>query len=765
MATLPHPVPLPESSTVTAQTHAPSRVSSRVSSRVPSLVTYAALVVALLFWCTYALINQLPIGSLVKAGAAIAVLQVLPGALIWRTVRPRDGWLLEDLMMGFAMGFTVAVPAQTIAGLMHSRIPAIVVPLLVIAVFLGVPVLRRRVLEARWTPLSWWMGPLIALLSLVAYPQTRDYFNQNLLWSDQAWRPHVDAYLHQALASEILTRGPVGWPTVDGEDLGYQWFAHAWIAHVTATSGVGLDHVLMRVLPAIMPLLAVGCFVVLGLRLGGPKVAAITAVLSMAGGQGQPWGLVGGALPITPLSPTLGLGIPTLVALVLVLATRWRGTAQRGAFWLIPVLTIIATGTKGSTSPIVIAGLGLAVLAMLLWNRKMVLPIVIDAAVMGVSLVATMAIVFHGSVAGLKLDIHASADQTGLAALLGGLTSDTMVYSVSAAVILAALTRGALAFALPFSRAGRVDPVSWLLIGATIAGAFAVGIFAHPGKSQGYFTATAIPLAAVGSALGAQQLWRTFGARRSLLVAAVGAVAGLVFVKGVLVFTGRLSSRDYDHFWKLAVIAAVVLVVAGVVGAFVGGHKWARTALTAVALTGLLAGVFNVVDALRKTIEHPTEYALTNVRTLGAVTSAELRAARYIRDHSNVEDLVMTNRHCTAPREPRNGCDSRRWLVTAFTERQSLVEGWTATPKATEIAPNGRDSVFVNYWKPQILELNDNFIAAPTADAQKKLWDLGVRWVYVENTRPHANDLAPYATLGLRTKDASAWKLNAPAGG
>ncbi len=91
-----------------------------------------------------------------------------------------------------------------------------------------------------------------------------------------------------------------------------------------------------------------------------------------------------------------------------------------------------------------------------------------------------------------------------------------------------------------------------------------------------------------------------------------------------------------------------------------------------------------------------------------------------------------------------------------------LVEGWTATPRATQIAQDGRDSIAVDYWKPEILELNDTFIAAPTADAQRRLWDLGVRWVYVETTRPHANDLSPYATLGVRTPTASVWKLNPP---
>lgn len=42
------------------------------------------------------------------------------------------------------------------------------------------------------------------------------------------------------------------------------------------------------------------------------------------------------------------------------------------------------------------------------------------------------------------------------------------------------------------------------------------------------------------------------------------------------------------------------------------------------------------------------------------------------------------------------------------------------------------------------------------------VWDLGVRWVSVETTRPHADDLAPYATLGIRTPTAAAWKLSPP---
>lgn len=727
-----------------------------------SALGQAVLLVTLLCWLAFALANQLPLFGLVRACAAVVLFQLLPGVLVWRALRPRDGWLLEDLTMGFAMGLTLAVPVQTIAGLMHSRIPAMVLPLAVAAVFLGVPALRERIVTARWSPVPWWLGPSLAALSLAAYVQTKAYFEQNLLYSAKPWAPHIDTYLHQALASEILTRGPVGWPTVAGEDLGYQWFAHAWIAHVTATSGVGIDQVLIRFLPALMPVLAVTCICVLGLRLSHSAVVAlVTAALGLLGGQGQPWGIQSTSLPITPLSPTLGLGIPTLVALVLVLATRWRGEAQRGAVWLVPALGVIATGTKGSTSPIVIAGLALAAVAMLLWNRPMFRPVLLDTVTMIIALIATMVLVFHGSVAGLKLGVTASSQQTALAGALNGLNSRDQVLFVSATAIVAGLTRAAFAFVLPFRRSSRIDPVSWLLIGASIAGATALGIFSHPGKSQGYFTMTAIPLAAVGSAIGLKAVWEWLGPRRALTFAAIGLAAALVFARGLPLAIGPLSHRNYPHLWAIAASGAVVIALTAAFGAFVLRRGVLRGAAIGVATLGLLSGVVTYADAARSSLPVPTVPAAT-LKTPNAVSLGQIRAARYIRDHSGVNDLVMTNRHCTVPRKPYDGCDSRRWLVTAFSERQLLVEGWTATPRATQLAPNGRDSITINYWKPQILQLNDGFIAHPTAAAAAELWKLGVRWIYVENTRPHASDLAPYATLGLRTPDASAWRLNPP---
>jgi hypothetical protein len=161
-------------------------------------------------------------------------------------------------------------------------------------------------------------------------------------------------------------------------------------------------------------------------------------------------------------------------------------------------------------------------------------------------------------------------------------------------------------------------------------------------------------------------------------------------------------------------------------------------------LTILVAGMTTARDAFLR----PPAPQLQNVAATAplAVTRDQIDAAHWIRDHSGIDDLVMTNRHCTTVAEPYH-CDSRRWNVAAFTERQVLLEGWTATPMSAKLGPTGRDSITVNYWDDALLRLNDGFVAAPTEQAAQELRDRGVRWIFVDHTRPYAKTLEPYAKL------------------
>jgi hypothetical protein len=552
---------------------------------------------------------------------------------------------------------------------------------------------------------------------------------------------------------------------VVGEDLGYHWFAHAWMAHVTAVSGTDLDLVLLRVMPALMPMTVVVCVMVAGLRLSGGSagVALLASALTMCGSGGNPFALASLSLPLVPESPTLALGVPTLLALVLLLGQRWDGELPLAAYPLVPWLAVIATGTKGATSPLVVAGLALAAGAMLLWNRRRVLMVVIDLLVVAGALVLTMVLVFQGARGGLALGIEDAADETYAFRMLGSLPTQRLVLTAVALVVLGGLTRAALAFAPLFSSRLRRDPMAWLLVGAALAGAGATGVFSHPGRSQYYFLMTAIPLAALGSALGAQAVVRALGRRRTARLIPVALVGGVLMFLVPTWLLEPVGRGEFTLFGRVVAVAAGLALLTAACGVLLGGsgHR-VRAGLATVATAGLFVGVVAGLKTLTSDPFFPEVSRPTSLTRQSAVSQSQIDAARYIRDHSDADDVVMTNRHCTIVREPRDGCDSRRWVVSAFSERQSLVEGWATTPESTLRAPEGRASLTVDYWRPELLRLNDEFIAAPTEASWRRLWDLGVRWVYVDKAQAHAGTLEPYATGEFDSRDASAWRLVAP---
>ncbi|MGL4745769.1 MAG: hypothetical protein ACRCXL_15455 [Dermatophilaceae bacterium] len=714
----------------------------------------------------YAVGTGLSVIDLLRMTAGVVLTQVLPGSLVWRTIRPRHGWLVEDVVMGFALGTAIAVPSQVLAGLTRATWLSAVVPIVVGIVLLAVPTTRRRIRGASCASLPWWWGPLVGITAAPAAIQLLTYFRDHrLVFPPGAWRVHEDAYLHLALASQLLHRGPTGWPTVRGEDLGYHWFTHAWIAQTTRVSGVELDDVLLRFMPAVMPAALVATVAVGALRLSGRPLAGVLAAgLAMAGGQANIFGTLTLALPINPLSPTTALAVPMLVALVLVLALRWRGQAMTGAWALVPVLAVASAGTKGSAAPLVVAGLALAAAAMVVLERRLVRAVLVDLAVVTGALGVTVLLVFRGSSAGLAFGLDGAALQTPIQVWLGDLPTAPLRWMAVVVSVLAVLSRAACVFALPFSRHSRTDPVTWLLVGAILAGAGAVGVFSHPGRSQYYFASAAVPLMGIGGALGILEICRRLGIhamRRMWLVAIVGA-ATLVAVP--IAVEGVLRPGAYGQAWAQLWWGATILAAVAALGAIAGRAPASRvrTAAAAVALTVTVSGPLvlgrSAPDQVKTTIAQPV-----SIDTVNAVTQQQIDAARWIRDHSSIDDVVMTNRHCTTPRAPRGGCDSRRWVVTAFSERQSLVEGWTATPRATRVAPDGRDSITVDYWRPEILRLNDGFIAAPSAATAARLRTLGVRWVYVDKTRPHARTLEPFAMRRFENGDAAIYDLKTSA--
>lgn len=725
----------------------------RTARAVPALVgELAPVLVATVVFLALAVSADLPWTHGLRALLTVLVTQVLPGALLWRAVRPPRGWWLEDLTMGFALGSVVAVATQVVAGLSGQAWLSVALPLALGVVLIGLPGTRTRVLSARTTPLPWWFSSVSALASFAAVPQLLAYFRQvPLTWATGFRTPHVDAYFHLAVSAELAHRGPTTFPWVASEPLAYHWFSHAWVAQISQSAGVPLDETLFRFAPVLLPLVAALVVATAAVRLSGRAWAGpVAAVLTMAGGDFTVFGTVEPNRAVDPLSPSLGLSLPMLVALVVVLACRWRGQARSCAVLLIPLLAVGAAGTKGSALPLVVAGLGVAAGAMLVLDRSRVRRLSLDLLLVVGCLGFAVVVVFHGSGEGLHLAPLWLRDSPSNSTWVGQAVAVVSEVARRSA-------RGAGILLLLGSARGRRDPLSWTLAGAGAAGTLAVVMFSHPGGSQGYFALNAIPLLAIGSALGLVVL---VDALRQNAVAPVlvGLLAGPLVALAPTLLTGRLTRvHAVRHEAQLLAIAAVVLALAGAAGARSVGRRRGVALASAVAVALLSAGVAVVGHGLVRPAAPPRAVPITQDTPL-AVSRGQVAAARWIRDHSGADDVVMTNRHCVGTTAPVH-CDSRRFVVAAFSERQVLLEGWTNTPRATEVAPSGRSSIVVDYWEPDLLRLNDGFIARPTATAAARLRGLGVRWVMVDETRPHAPTLEPFARLRFRAQGVAVSEL------
>lgn len=739
--------------------------------------TGLVLAAAALAFCAFAVHDALPLASAARQLAVLLLLQLLPGVMLWRWIRPRDGWLVEDLAFGFACGFALSVPAQVLGGLTGSPLISAGVPVLVAGVLALAPGSRHRILAARWRHTPWWLSVAIAVASVGAAAQLASYFRENRLgWGTGAGRPQVDQTFQLALTGQLRVRGPGDWPMLVGQGLDYHWFAHAWMAQLAAVADVPTPQVVLRFAPAVLIVFVVASIAALTLRLGGSAAAACCAVVvAMLLGYANLWHGTGAGLPIDPLSPTLAPSVPPLLALCAVLVVRQRGGRTVVTATALFVLAIVAAGTKGSATPLVVAGLALATTLAACRQRDLLRALGVDFLLTAVALGLCMKVIFHGSADGLTFDPRAAVEHSWPVAAAGGSSSTLVLLAGGVFLVLWGASKAALGVLVllsPGSRLGRGDPLVWILLGSVLAGACGPALFVQPGLSQNYFRIQAVPLAAVLSGIGAVTWLRRVGAGRvgngwvgngragtCRAVAAVLVAAGTAYIAHrvpvELVTLGR--HRPVQPYLVVG-LAVVVAIAGGLATAAVLQRLGAREVAGGAAAVILLTGGW----AAAQPLAHVAHAQPATIREAGAIDQAQVNAASYLGRHAPPDAVVMTNRHCRTPRPVGEVCDSRWFFVSAYSGRRMLVEGWGYSPPITARYTKGRTSITAPFYDPALLRLNDGFYRRPSSDAANRLWHKGVRWMYVDKLTSPAVDFGHLATMQYQNPAASIWKLNPP---
>lgn len=684
---------------------------------------------------------------------------LLPGLLVHRSLRGRPTSLVADLALGAATGTALMLVGLGI--FVSAGLPGLlwVWPALILAVHAVVPRLRRSWAfggyepEGRggvWLLTASYAGYGLSLLGQHARdalpPAANDYY--------------VDVYWHLANAAELTRRFPPEVPSVSGRTLRYHWFADADMAAAHLTTGTDLPTLVLRLWPLVMPAIVAGLLYALVRRLTGASwPAGLAVAMLLLPAMFMPWSWYTTVAPVSVMhgSPSTTYGAIAILLAAHVLVDIVRGErVGRGGWALLVLAALLAPGAKPSVTPLLLAGVGGALLVRLLAERSVrrLGPFAGALGVLGAAGVALAPLVAQAQAAsGVKvLGIlgHDSVWREYVPATDLPATGGPVIASLGAhgaALLAAGLVLGLLlqvawiwlAVLLPV-RPRSIDPALVFLLTAFAAAMVLTLVVDHAGRSQIYIERSGVPLAVVAAAWGVSAAWTAAeeraGRRRALLLAGGGAAAGLL-AYGVAKLAGSGGRPPVEDFpwaiWKPQLVLLAVLIL-GVVAWRLLRHRLSGRGLGAlVAAAATLAvflpqGAWITADYGYRGATDPVPLPPT------AVTRAETRAARWVRDHTPPDAVLVTGTHCRF-QQPFEYCESRSWWVTALTERRAVVESWAYTEENFhQVGRYATGFPLFPFDDPDRLRLNDAAIAAPTPEVLRELKErYGATWIFADS--------------------------------
>ena len=678
---------------------------------------------------------------------------LLPGVIVSRLLLGNQRTVVEDLAVAGITGVSLEVLAWALGVMVGLGSPVRFWWIPVLIVGFVVPECRRRV----WTsvPERVPLSHSVALTGLAAFIIARlDVFSfRSTPLPPQGGALFHDLWWQLSLVQESMRFERPEVPQVAGEPLNYHFFANVHIGVGSRLSGVDPEVVLLRLWMVPVVLVSIGLAVALGRALTSSPTAGVVAAWLAFGVSLRTyiWVDVSGFAqnPIMFHSPSQILANAGILAVALGFVRSVRlGFSRPLLGWLI-LIVVVAGGSKSTVIPI----LTVATLAATAWSivthSKSARPML--AATAGLLMLQGLVLVFASGTSGGKVvalgtlkSLRVYQDLVPDPALRGmndGLLLDS-IDSPRAAALAALVTfvvlamhayrlAGLTVLARP---SGRADVVNWWFAGAIVAGFAATLAIDHVGLSQSFFAITAVPL---GAAFTVAALWNSSSVdgrvRRPLVVSGLAWGCVITLVTSYFVEVRRRSG-GYGALDSL--LFPIVIVVA--VGA-VAGWWWRRRADNLHgSLTGfLIASIIGVLVPAEIGLVAQTAYRWaqpvsypSGVDAPDFLSSDELVAMTWLREHSDQDDVIITNVHCR-PVEPVPFCDARGFWVVGLSGRRAVLEGWAYTADAQDLqGVEGR--VYARQPSPFVhrATLNDAVFERGDVDAIRELsLRHGAKWI------------------------------------
>jgi hypothetical protein len=715
------------------------------------------LLVVLGIW----IISGVSAGDIAKFAGYEVGFVLLPGtALLWALRRSRRG-VLTTIALGWPLGQTLEILAFSATAAFGARSLFVVYPIVVI-IPCAYLIWRRGGAPARDTPgdemssrLMWTAAVALSVgvvyLALAFLPQVP------LPSTSHSVSYYVDFPNFIGLIAEVRNHWPATSPGLSGVPLHYEWFVFDHMAAINQVTGVSIPVIGFRldVFPTILvlgcQLFVVGRFLGRSARTGALAiiVAFLLGALDLTADLNQQspffdqfnfhlWG-----------SWTFPFGLMFFMALIYLIAERlqaasWRGIDALGAWMVIALIMVGASGAKATVLPVVIIGVGLYAVWEFVARRAIPVTALATLVLAVVIFAATFLIVYGRGVPGTGIDPFVSLSHTVTGTVASSISSSTLrtvalplAYAAGLAGIVLPLA-GILYLLTPRHRAEIRRLRLCLFLFA--AGVLITNVVHQVGASELYFLDTAYAAGVIVAAAGLRLAWDDLGSaipvsKRTALLALAGWICLILLVIGFTTPTLAHPAGLLLRYTAIAVLAVIFVVVCAL------GLRARRKPIAGAMALGLLPLL--ATSALTSPIQlaATVERALTgksvtvtqpDPQKVRGLTPGLVVALTWLQDNTPVNTIFAVSNHWINP----SGSDGRYYYYSAFSERRVFVEPYTPDDYGLDNPP--LTPGFVAFLGRVML--NDEVFDHADVSALRVLTDqYGVRYLLIDRLHHNAD--------------------------
>ncbi len=756
-----------------------------------------------------AILADTPVAISLLVSLIIAV-QVATGARIWMWIRQNETLSLPELIgIGIAFGsFAAMLCSQVLRTTPLDRIAWLIPTAVVALLSVGSlkPSASHTVVLQRLTPLEltflltaipsaltywwFWLWPLIAIPFLVYYTKNRNT-HRNLYWgaltiacsallltaqhlrnlNTRWWLWSHDQVFLEATSFSVAKWGPVENIHTVGVEFKYHWFALAWSGMTSAAAGAQPFVVSTKFLPIISLLGAVMLVWASVRSLTKSRSASIFAVVIFIFNDNL--------LNTSPVrlfhSPTYLFAVVWMLAFVFIFIKSLHGPVRFSPL-LLAIMLFACFGGKVSHGAVTAAGFGLAALIGLIWRQSPAITrfLLQTSAMLAATVVAAYILLFRGQSIGSGNMLSLAFGRIGVEAGISSPDSSRAMVWLATITVVSALAPIFLIPSTVFARERwrtRADlHFAW---GVGISGLILVACLGQDFGGQIYFVQSALAIAPIFAAVSiyekiSHSSTRFFSTAVIVMVCA-GAIAAIVGFKTWFWLPANIDSHR-GHlvitFTNAVGFLFIALIAPPLVSRFVKSPhpRIYSQVLRAILLVSLVIslGVIRRIDNLYSFSHYDQLPATSPDLTHGSID--HVAALTWLRNNSDSEDIVATNRFCI----PRiDYCNPKWTIVSALSRRRMLIEGYSygqirdsSIPQDPSLPPWAQGAAQPPESQNR-LKFSIEFAEKPTPASANFLISRNVSWVVVDHAAQLSGvrDWSPFGTVAYQNDAISIVKI------